>query len=167
MNINRNDPQLPISSCRLKTGLSANRKSEIRNRKVPRGFTLPEVLAALVFVGIVLPVVMRGLTISTQASRSARHRVEAAQLAKQKIDEFLVVRDPSGFISATGDFGEGWKEYTWTSRAQLGEDGVYDVTVAVAWTELSRPKSFALSTMIYPSTTVTTEESPVPAGGGE
>jgi prepilin-type N-terminal cleavage/methylation domain-containing protein len=144
-------------------GRCANPKSTIRNPQ-SRGFTLPEVLAALVFVGIVLPVVMRGLTVSMQASSAARHRVEAAQLAKQKLDEFLIVRDPSSFISATGDFGTGWNEYTWTSRAQLGEDGVYDVTVTVAWLEQSQQKSFALSTMIYPSTTTTTEESTTTGG---
>jgi prepilin-type N-terminal cleavage/methylation domain-containing protein len=133
-----------------------------RKRATRSGFTLPEVLAALVFVGIVLPVVMRGISISMQASRSARHHVEAAQLAKQKIDEFLIVRDPSAFISASGDFGTGWEEYNWTSAAQLGDDGVYDVLVSVQWTEQAREKSVSLSTMVYPSTTVTTETGGTP-----
>lgn len=159
------DWEMRNAKCEMKNRLFISQFA-IRNPK-SKAFTLPEVLAALVFVGIVLPVVMHGLTVAMQVSSSARHRVEAAQLAKQKVDEFLVVRDPSSFISATGDFGTGWGEYTWTSRAQLGEDGVYDVTVTVAWLEQSREKSFTLSTMIYPSTTVTTEETPAPAGGGQ
>lgn len=168
----KSDSGLLISDCGLRTSRAAarqmfsNPQSAIRNSK-SRAFTLPEVLAALVFVGIVLPVVMRGVTVSMQAGRAARHRVEAAQLAKQKIDEFLVVRDPTGFISATGDFGTGWEEYRWTSKAQLGDDGVYDVTVSVDWVEQATEKSFSLSTMIYPSTVTSTETTTTdPAGGG-
>ncbi|MFT3787656.1 MAG: type II secretion system protein [Tepidisphaeraceae bacterium] len=121
------------------------------------GFTLPEVLAALVFIGIVLPVVMRGVTVALQASGAAKHRVEAAQLAKQKIDEFLIVRDPSTF-TAVGDFGDTWPGYAWQSTSLIDSDGLYEITVTVTWVEQTNEKSYVMSTLVYPSTVTTTED---------
>jgi len=42
------------------------------------GFTLVEVLATIMLLAIVLPVAMRGVTISTQTASTARRRTEAA-----------------------------------------------------------------------------------------
>lgn len=114
-----------------------------------RAFTLVEVLATLVFVGIVLPVAMRGITVALQASSHARHKVEAAQLASQKINELLVVRDASAF-NGSGDFGDEWPEYRWDSTGQVGDWNTYTVTVNVHWTEQGQERSLPLTTLIYP-----------------
>ena len=116
-----------------------------------RGFTLVEVLAALVLVGVVLPVAMRGITLSLRASALARHRLEAAELAQQKIAEHLVVRDASTF-NDTGDFGAAWPEYRWASRGGVAGYGVYDLTVTVTWQDRDRERSVTLATLVYPVT---------------
>lgn len=125
-----------------------------RPRPGIRGFTLVEVLATLVFIGIVLPVAMRGITVTLQATANARHKVEAAQLAEGKLNELLVIRDPASF-NASGDFGIDWPEYRWDSRGQLTEMSVYEVTVNVYWTEQNQERSLPLTTFIYPEQTAT------------
>jgi Tfp pilus assembly protein PilV len=110
-----------------------------------------EVLATLVLVGVVLPVAMRGISMSLQASADARHRVEAAQLAQQKIAEHLVVRDASTF-NTEGDFGPDWPEYRWQSRSAYADVGVYVVTVRVSWQRRAADRFIEVSTLVYPVT---------------
>ena len=52
-----------------------------------RGFTLLEVLATLVLVGIILPAVMHGISLATIAAGEAKHKVEAVSLAQTKLAE--------------------------------------------------------------------------------
>ena len=127
-------------------------RAAVRSSRVRRGFTLVEVLATLVLIGIVLPVAMRGLTVALQATANSRNRVEAAQLASAKINELLVGRDVATF-NASGDFGEEWPEYRWDSTGQAGEWNLYTVTVNVHWTERGQDRSLPLTTWIYPDFT--------------
>jgi general secretion pathway protein I len=116
--------------------------------------TLVEVLATLVLVGIVLPVAMHGITLSMQAASRARHTTEAGQLAEAKLNELLVLRDPTT-LTGSGDFGEDWPEYRWTSAYLAADYNTYEVTVTVLWTERGQERSVALTTLIYPSSSTT------------
>lgn len=116
-----------------------------------RGFTLIEVLAALLLMGLVLPVAMRGVTLSLQTASQARHRLEATQLAQQKIAEFLVVRDASQFNGA-GTFRDAWPQYRWRSRGTFAGYGVYEVVVTVTWPRRGGEDSLQLATLVYPLT---------------
>ena len=107
-------------------------------------------LATLVLVGIVLPVAMYGLTLSLQAASRARHTTEAGQLAEAKLNELLVLRD-STVLTGSGDFGEDWPEYRWTSDFVAADYNLYEVTVTVLWTERGQDRSVALTTLIYPT----------------
>jgi prepilin-type N-terminal cleavage/methylation domain-containing protein len=83
------------------------------------GFTLIEVLAALMLVAIVLPVAMRGVTVATAAASAARHRNEAAALAQSKMDELLATMQAlqqQSNSSMSGDFGEDWPDYQWSAE---------------------------------------------------
>lgn len=122
-----------------------------------RAFTLPEVLATLLLVGVVLPVCMRAISTSMSASASARHQLEAGQLARSKLDELLVLRDRTTFDSS-GDFGEGWPDYRWRSSGMIANLTTYEVTVTVEWAERGQTRSLSMTTLIYPpSTTVTVQ----------
>ena len=57
------------------------------------GFTLVEVLATLVLMGIVIPVAMHGVSIAMSAASNARKTAEAATLAETKLNELLVLRE--------------------------------------------------------------------------
>lgn len=92
----------------------------MRNQK-RAGFTLVEVLAALLMVAIVLPLAMKGVTIASATASAARHRSEASTLAQSKLDELVALqsmRTTQGVGSATamsGDFGNDWPGYQWSA----------------------------------------------------
>src|SRR5947209_4673020 len=97
-------------------------RSASRRRALCRrggGFTLIEVLAALMLVAIVLPVAMRGVSVATAAASAARHRNEAAALAQSKLDELLAnmqTQQTQMSSSMSGDFGGDWPEYQWSAE---------------------------------------------------
>ncbi len=54
------------------------------------GFTLAEVLAALVFMAIVIPVALQGLSIASRAGEVAARKSEAALVAERILNENIV-----------------------------------------------------------------------------
>ena len=90
-----------------------------RRKHSPRrnGFTLVEVLAALLLMAIILPVTMRGLGFATHAAVSSRRRNEASLLAQSKLDELLATQQWANGGAMSGDFsGDGWPDYTWSAE---------------------------------------------------
>lgn len=126
------------------------------DRTTRRGFTLVEVLATLVLLGLVLPAVMRGVSLSMNAASHARRTLEAAQLAQGKIAEMLVVRDPMG-SATSGTFGNDWPDYRWELQVGSGPQGTYLVTVRVLWMERGIERSLEQSTLVYATTSTTPE----------
>lgn len=118
-----------------------------------RGVTLMEVLATMVLVAIVLPVAMQAVTTSLRAASQARHQAEAARLAENKLNEYLVVRD-SYQLTGSGDFGPNWPEYRWQSTSAALAYNVYEVSVAVSWTQRGQERQVVLTTLVYPPTEV-------------
>ena len=112
-------------------------------------FTLVEVLAALLLVAVVLPVAMRGVAIAALASRDARMRVEATELAEAEMTD-LIATGAWQTANLSGDFGSDWPEYTWT--ADVGDwNGVAalrQLTVQVKWTSRFRTRSVGLATLV-------------------
>ena len=53
------------------------------------GFTLVEVLATLVLLGIVVPVAMRGVSVALAAAQTAKRTAEATSLAQSKLNEMI------------------------------------------------------------------------------
>src|SRR5260370_36095537 len=83
------------------------------SREFGSGFTLVEVLAALMLLAIVLPVAMRGISMATALASSAKHRDEAAVLAKSKLDELVATHAwQSQALSGNFDFRP---EYRWSA----------------------------------------------------
>lgn len=99
------------------------------------GFTLIEVLAALMLVAIVLPVAMRGVTVATAAASAARHRNEAAALAQSKMDELLAsmqaVQQQTN-TNMSGDFGEDWPDYQWSAEMVTWAPNGMNMTTGLA-----------------------------------
>ncbi|MHB1155590.1 MAG: type IV pilus modification PilV family protein [Phycisphaerales bacterium] len=131
--------------------------SHIAHRTSNIGFTLVEVLAALVFLGIVVPVTMRCATVCLQTTAHARHTLEASQLAELKLAQILIDRDTDN-LDAAGDFTPDFPEYTWQIESAAFDSpvtGVSDlrlVTVHIRWLERTSQRSCDLSTLMYPDT---------------
>jgi type II secretion system protein I len=119
------------------------------------GFTLPEVLATLLLVAIVLPSVMQGISLATAAAGTARQRSEATALAESKLNELVATNQwQSGGLS--GDFGEQWREYTWQAEVQSWvEPTARQLLVHVVWNARGRNYDVALATLVYSAPPVT------------
>lgn len=115
-------------------------------------FTLVEVLAALVLIGVVLPVAMRGVSLAMREAQHARHIAEAGQLAQQKLHEFLAERDASLF-NGQGDFGDQFLDYRWASTGLIRDGSSYDVSVTIYWKTPTEEQSIMLATIVYPNST--------------
>lgn len=121
------------------------------SRRRPRGVTLMEVLATLLLVAIVLPAVMRGVTVSMQAAARARHQTEAAALAEAKLNELLASSD-TNLPTGSGEFGIDWPDYRWETSAVSRDLGLYEITVVVRWTERGAERMYELTSLMYPQT---------------
>jgi len=112
-------------------------------------FTLVEVLAALTFTMILLPVAMKGVSLATGASADARRRIEATLLARTLMAE-LESEGVNQFSEASGDFAPEAPGYQWSARVAAGpESNLNELQVEVTWQSHGSERSVTLATLIY------------------
>ena len=136
-------------------------------QRPPRAFTLPEVLATLVLVGLVLPAVMKGISLALAASDDARRRVEAVGLAENKLAELAadaMVNSATG--GGGGEFGEEAPGYRWESSTASVETDLLELNVRVAWTARGRERHVDLSTYAYVSSAASGTSTGTAGGAG-
>ena len=140
-----------------------NRAPQFRSRR-RTGFTLVEVLVTMVMMAIVLPVVMRGISLATNAASLAKHQAEAAQLGDQLLNEMsMVLANGEAFsYGSSGEFAD--TVYKWQlETADDTETGITTMMLHVIWSERGQDRSLALSTMVsdpLATTTTTTGTTP-------
>jgi type II secretory pathway pseudopilin PulG len=116
------------------------------------GFTLAEVLAALLFMAIVVPVAMEGLHIASLAGAVAQRKGEAARIAQRVLNESLVTTNWSQSLQS-GTTIEGQRQFRWTLRsAPWSQDPAQSVlrqlSVEVTFTAQNREYAVKLSTLV-------------------
>jgi prepilin-type N-terminal cleavage/methylation domain-containing protein len=79
------------------------------------GFTLAEVMAALVFMAIVIPVALEGLSIATRAGEVAARKSDAALVAERILNESLVTTNWTQTVQS-GTLRQGMQDFRWTLR---------------------------------------------------
>lgn len=88
--------------------------TDVRRLARTRGFTLAEVLAALLLMAILIPVTMQAVSVASRAGMLGQRKTAAMRIAERVLDEQIV----SGLIgtSATpyGTLLEGDVAYPWT-----------------------------------------------------
>jgi len=94
----------------------ANRQPA-RRRVGESGFTLAEVLAALLFMAIVIPVAVQGLRVASLAGEVAERKTQAARVAERILNE-VALGTNSYQTSLTGTAVEGVREFRWTLRSE-------------------------------------------------
>lgn len=119
-----------------------------------RAFTLIEALAALLLVAIVLPVVMRAVSVGTTSASQSRRRTEAASLAQSKLSELVATQDwKAGALSGSFDlaYGDAAPEYAWRVDVRpWNEPYVKQLDVHVTWTAAGGREQFVtLGTLVY------------------
>ena len=116
------------------------------------GFTLAEVLAALLFMAIVVPVAMEGLHIASLAGAVAQRKGQAARIAEQVLNESLVTTNWSQSLQS-GTTLEGQREFRWTLRSDPwtqdpAQNVMRQLSVEVLFTAQNRQYSVKLSTLV-------------------
>ncbi len=86
-----------------------------RHSRAAAGFTLAEVLAALLFMAIVIPVAVGGLQIASRAGVVAQRKSEAVRVAERLLNESIVITNINQSLQ-NGTLTEGAREFRYTLR---------------------------------------------------
>lgn len=112
------------------------------------GFTFAEVLAAMFFLAILVPVIVEGLSLSNRAGVVAERTALALRLADNQLNE-LLLDDQWAYAEQRGDFGDDWPGYEWTlSKLSWDEDTMVELTLEVVFSVQGREHRVRLSTLV-------------------
>jgi Tfp pilus assembly protein PilV len=113
------------------------------------GFTFIELLATVVFLGIIMPVAMQSIGLCTRLGGQSRKQIEAASLASTKLTELTCSKNWQNG-EKSGDFGADWSGYRWTATVSSWTDStVSQLDLTVTWQSQGRERSVTLSTLVY------------------
>ena len=121
-------------------------------KRARSAFTLVEVLAALAFMAIVIPVAVEGLRVASLAGQVGERKAVASRIAERTLNELLVTGQ---YRSSTqkGVIQEGPQEYQWSARSEAWPLGAMRlVTVQVIYPVQGRDYDVRLSTLTDNST---------------
>jgi Tfp pilus assembly protein PilV len=129
-------------------GLRIGAARSARGGRGRLGFTFAEVLAAMVFLGILVPVVIEGLTLANRAATVAERKATAAQLGENRLNELLLNR-LWATAPARGDFGVDWPQYRYElTRGNWPMDRMVELTVRVTFEVQGREHEVRLTTLV-------------------
>jgi len=110
-------------------------------------FTLAEVLAAMLFLAIVIPAAVEALHVSSLAGEVAVRKGAAARIADRILNESLVTTNWSGG-QQNGTVTEGMLDFAWTRTSQnWPPDAMQLLTVEVKYSAQGKDYSVKLSTL--------------------
>lgn len=112
------------------------------------GFTLVEILAAMIIMAIVIPVIVEGIAIAGRAAVAAERKREAAQLADRVLTEAIVTgqwRD----TNQEGSFEPDYPGFYWRLTTETWDEDVMRlVSVEVTFAVQGRESFVRLSTLV-------------------
>ena len=112
------------------------------------GFTLAELLAALMFMAIVVPVAVEALRIAGLVGEVAARKAVAVRVAERTLNESLVTGNWNQ-AQQNGATTENGVEYRWTLRNERWpEDVMQLLTAEVRFNAQDREQSVRLSTLV-------------------
>ena len=110
-------------------------------------FTLAEVLAALLFLAIVIPAAVEALHVASLAGEVAARKGAAARVADRVLNESIVMTNWNNGAQ-NGTVTEGALEFHWTlSSRNWPQDSMQWITAEVKYTAQGRDYSVKLSTL--------------------
>lgn len=111
----------------------ANRSRAAKGSRA--GFTLAEVLAALLFMAIVIPVAVQGLHVASRAGTVAERKAIGARLTENKLNE-LIVTGQWQSSAQKGTVQDGYSTYSWQMQT---EPWVEDATMRLVTVHVTVP----------------------------
>jgi Tfp pilus assembly protein PilV len=125
------------------------------------GFTFVEVLAAMLFLAILVPTLVAGLSASNRRGEMAERSALAAQLAENKLNE-LSIDNAWSSAESRGTFGDDYPNYRYElTQSQWDADTnnkMTELTLDAFFPVQGREQSVRLTTLVN-STTLTTGSS--------
>src|SRR2546423_4249739 len=123
-----------------------HRKQRSANQR-RSGFTLAEVLAALVFMAIVIPAAVHGLRIAGLAGQVAERKSAAARIAERLLNEQIVTTQSSQ-STQNGTLQDGLYQYRWQMRNEpWDQDALRMVSMDVTFAVQGRDYDVRLTTL--------------------
>ncbi len=128
-------------------------KSARRNQDTPRkrrgaAFTFVEILAAMLFMAIVIPVTMQGLRVASDAGTLAVRKATATQLAETMLNE-LAVTDEWRSGTQAGSFQSPYQDFKWEiSNEPWLETGILQLSIKVTFPLRNREFDIYFSTLV-------------------
>ena len=121
-------------------------------RRSTAGFTLAEVLAALMFMAIVIPAAIEGLRIASLAGTVAERKGEAVRVAQRLLAENLVTTNWNQ-SAQSGTLTEGRRQFRWTMRTDpwnqdRNQNVILQLSVEVKYAAQNRDYSVRMSTLV-------------------
>lgn len=145
--MNRQDIAVNSGPGKLR-GLTIFASRTARSGRSRLGFTFAEILAAMVFLAILVPVVIEGLTLANRAATVTERKAIATQLGENRLNELMFDRLWAS-APARGDFGQEWSGYRYElSRRNWPMDRMVELTVRVTFQVQGRPHEIQLTTLV-------------------
>lgn len=138
--------------------MKSARRTNRDSAKSPRfirftgAFTLVEVLAALAFMAIVIPVAVEALHIASVSGEMAVRKDEAARVADNVLTETIVTTNWN--LSGSGTVTQNGHPFQWSLSSELwtADSGMQLLTAEVTFSVQGRNCSVRLSTLQNPLT---------------
>ena len=112
------------------------------------GFTLAEVLAALLFLAIVIPVAVQGLQVASRAGQVAVRKAAAIRVADRLLNEAVVIAQWRQGVQ-NGVCEEGPYQYRWSLQLEPWDQGILHLlTIKVLFPIQDRDYEVDLSTLV-------------------
>ena len=110
-------------------------------------FTLAEVLAAMLFLAIVVPTAIEALHVASLGGEVAVRKTAAARVADRILNESLVTTNWGGG-QQTGSTTEGITDFKWTLTSKTwSEDSMQLLTAEVTYSAQGKDYSVKMSTL--------------------
>jgi type II secretory pathway pseudopilin PulG len=129
------------------------------NRRRFRAFTLVEVLAALLFMAIVIPVTMQGITVASRAGSLGQRKAVAMRIADRVLNELIITGQTTSGVGS-GNVIDGDTTYPWTMKSETwSEDAMTQMTVTVSFDVQGSTFDVSASTLFDPAVNAITTTS--------
>lgn len=113
-----------------------------------KGFTLLEVIVAMVIVVVGLVLISQAFSIGLRAVRVSDKATVARFLAEQKITD-LETQAFTALQSTNGDFGTDYPGFTWQEEViTTNLDNLIQVNLTIAWTEDNVTRTLLITKLI-------------------
>jgi prepilin-type N-terminal cleavage/methylation domain-containing protein len=127
-----------------------------------QGFTLIEVLVALVVAVAAMTLLSQGFSTGARASTTAQYATRAAILGQRVITDL-----ETGAVSADGNQSGGFDDepdFTYQTTSETGEvTGLNKVTVTVKWQERNQDREYVLVRLLRTGSGTTSTTTPTPS----